>query len=103
MKLRVVALSAFALALVPAATAHPLSGSKTYPDSVGENAAAPDITSVVVSNDNARNLTFKVNISNRPQLTSDMLIAGFFDTDENLKTGDVKGTVGNPGDDYSGD
>ncbi len=45
---------------------------------------APDITSVVVSNDDAGMITFKVNISNRPTLTPDMSVLLFLDTDQNL-------------------
>lgn len=60
----------------------------TYQDSVGEDPASPDITTIVVSNDDAGTLTFKVNIPNRPQLSQDM---GFFmdiDSDANQATGD---------------
>jgi len=110
MKVRLLTIAALtlALAVVPAAarsaraaTAHTNSGSKRYPDSIGENPNAPDITSMVVSNDNAWNLTFKINISNRPQLTSDMLILCWFNTDENAKTGDTKGAEGPVGGDYA--
>jgi hypothetical protein len=62
--------------------------SQTYQDSTGEDAQAPDITTVVVSNDDAGNLTLKINISNRPALTSDMLMLLFLDTDQNPATGD---------------
>jgi hypothetical protein len=71
-----------------AITAKGASNSQTFPDSIGENPAAPDITSIQVSNDDAGNLTFKVNISNRPALTPDMLVAIYLDTDNNPKTGD---------------
>ena len=74
-----------ALLAVPAALG---SNSQSFPDSIGENPQAPDITSVAVSNDDAANLTIKVNISNRPALTSDMLILIFMNTDQNAATGD---------------
>ncbi|HEV2590947.1 MAG TPA: hypothetical protein VGU02_03540 [Gaiellaceae bacterium] len=74
-----------ALLAVPAALG---SGSQSFADSVGEDAQAPDITSVNVSNDDSANLTFKVNISNRPAFTSDMLMFIFLNTDQNLATGD---------------
>jgi len=61
--------------------------SSTFTDSVGEDAAAPDITSIAVSNDDAGNLTFQVNISNRPALTPDMIIIVYLDTDQNSTTG----------------
>jgi hypothetical protein len=63
--------------------------SKTFTDSVGEDAQAPDIQSVGVSNDDAGNITFSINISNRPALTPDMFLLLFLDTDSNPNTGDV--------------
>jgi hypothetical protein len=60
----------------------------TFADSVGEDPAAPDITSVVVSNDDAGNIVFQINISNRPALTADMFILLFLDTDQKSGTGD---------------
>jgi len=62
--------------------------SATFNDSVGEDAAAPDITSIAVSNDDAGLVTFKVAISNRPALTPDMLMFIFLDTDQKASTGD---------------
>lgn len=73
-----------ALLAVPAALG---SGSQSFADSIGEDAQAPDITSVNVSNDDSANITLKVNISNRPALTQDMLILIFMNTDQNLATG----------------
>lgn len=81
-----------ALALVPAlafgGASQASSNSQTYPDSTGEDPQAPDITSVAISNDDSRNIRFKVNISNRPAMTPDMTILGFFDTDRKKTTGD---------------
>ena len=86
------ALLCAALAALPAAALgsarHSSSNSQSYPDSIGEDPNAPDITSVDVSNDDAGLITFKVNISNRPALTQDMLVLIFLDTDENATTGD---------------
>jgi hypothetical protein len=59
-----------------------------FPDSVGEDPAAPDITSIDVSNDDAGMITFQVNISNRPELTQDMFMLIFVNTDQNTATGD---------------
>jgi len=59
----------------------------TYQDSVGEDASAPDITNVVVSNDDAGLITFQVNIPNRPALTVDMFLLIFIDSDNNSATG----------------
>jgi len=61
--------------------------SATFPDSTGEDPAAPDITSVVVSNDDAGLITFQINVSNRPALTEDMYFLIFLDTDKNASTG----------------
>lgn len=69
-------------------TAHGTSNSTTFNDSTGEDPAAPDITSIVVSNDDAGNITMQVNIPNRPTLTPDMLMLVFLDTDNNASTGD---------------
>jgi hypothetical protein len=65
--------------------------SQTFLDSTGENASAPDITSVAVSNDDAGLLTFKVNISNRPALSADMEVDLYLNTDGNGATGDPQG------------
>ena len=76
---------------VPAAlggSSRAAANSQTFPDSIGEDASAPDITSVVVSNDDAGNITFTINISNRPALTPDMFLIVFLDTDQNASTGD---------------
>jgi hypothetical protein len=62
--------------------------SETFNDSVGEDAAAPDITSITVSNDDAGLITFKIAISNRPALTPDMTVLLFLDTDQQASTGD---------------
>lgn len=72
---------AILLALLPrAAHGASASNSQTFPDSVGENPNAPDITSVAVTNDDAGNITFTVNVSNRPTFTPDMEFDIFLDT-----------------------
>jgi hypothetical protein len=63
--------------------------SQNFIDSTGEDAAAPDITSIAVSNDDAGLITFKVNISNRPTMTSDMAVVIYLDTDQLATTGDT--------------
>jgi hypothetical protein len=78
------ALCALLLLSVPAGA----SNSQTFADSTGEDPAAPDITSIVVSNDDAGLITFQINVSNRPSLTQDMLFVIFLDTDDNPGTGD---------------
>lgn len=86
-----VALGAALVALPTAAlgdSSRHASNSVTFPDSTGEDASAPDVTSIVVSNDDAGALTFQINISNRPALTPDMFALMFLDTDQNSATGD---------------
>jgi len=61
----------------------------SYQDSSGENPAAPDITTLTVSNTDAGMLAFRINIPNRPALTQDMLIGLFVDSDNNPATGDT--------------
>jgi hypothetical protein len=63
------------------------SNSATFPDSIGEDPAAPDITSLAVSNDDAGLITFRINVSNRPTFTEDMFFLLFLDTDQNAATG----------------
>jgi hypothetical protein len=85
------AATVLALAAVPAALAGSTrtnDNSQTFLDSTGEIANAPDITSVVVSNDASGLVTFKLNISNRPSLTGDMEVDLYLDTDANRATGD---------------
>jgi len=62
--------------------------STTYQDSSGENPAAPDITTLTVSNNDAGLISFRINVPNRPAFGRDMLILLFVDTDNNPATGD---------------
>ena len=56
----------------PAAPAAPAANSVTYQDSTGEIAAAPDITTLTTSNNDAGVVQFRVNIPNRATLTQDL-------------------------------
>ena len=91
-RLLVVAALGAALVSVPAAAlgsaGHATSNSQHFPDSTGEDANAPDITSIDVSNDDAGNITFEVNISYRPAYTQDMAFLTYLNTDMNSSTGD---------------
>jgi hypothetical protein len=60
----------------------------TFTDSTGEDPAAPDITSITVSNTDAGLITFQISIPNRPTFTADMLIQMAIDADANPATGD---------------
>jgi hypothetical protein len=86
-----VALAVAVVALPTAATggtAAPAANSQTYQDSVGEvPPGAPDITTIVVSNDDTGMITFRINVPNRPTLTQDMYMVLFVDTDNNPATG----------------
>jgi len=87
----VVALPTIASGALPSGTAAPTlvaANSTTYQDSTGEDPAAADITTIVVSNDDAATITFRINIPNRAQYTSDMAVVMFIDTDANQATGD---------------
>jgi len=76
-------------ALSGAATPNsPAANSTTYQDSTGEDPAAPDITTIVASNDDAGMITFRVNVPNRPQYAADMGLVMFLDSDANQSTGD---------------
>ncbi len=70
--------------------AAPTAGSQTYQDSSGENPAAPDITTITVSNDDAATITLKVNIPNRAQYANDIGAFIFLDSDANQATGDAE-------------
>ena len=85
-----IGLLAALMAVVPAGASNTVSASNTvtFQDSTGEDPAGPDITTVVVSNDDKGALSFRVNIPNRPQLTRDILAALFVDSDANPATGD---------------
>ena len=76
------------LAAVFAVATAGAANSVTYQDSTGENPAAPDITTIVVSNDDAGMITFRINIPNRATLTPDILVDMLLDTDANPATGD---------------
>ena len=59
----------------------------TFQDSTGEEPGSPDITTIVVSNDDAGMLTFRVNIPNRPTLDQGTVIEIWVDTDSKPTTG----------------
>ncbi len=75
---------AWTSAAAPTATT---ANSVTFQDSTGERPDSPDITTVVVSNTNTGDITFKINPFAR--LTDDMLIGIDLDSDANASTGDL--------------
>lgn len=78
-----IALAALALALlvVPAASA-----ARTYSDLAGDSGAAPDITSVAISHDDAGWISLAVT-TNQPVLSPDALFWGYIDADRDASTG----------------
>ena len=94
MKVRLLVISVLAAVLVVlpggalGSSSHATVNSQSFPDSVGEDANAPDITGVDVANTDAGLITFHIKISNRPAMTTDMAVAIWMDTDGNSATGD---------------
>jgi hypothetical protein len=72
----------------PSGPASAAANSTTYTDSTGEEAGSPDITTIVVSNDDAATITFRINTPNKAQYSSDLAIVMFLDSDANQATGD---------------
>ena len=83
------ALAVPAAAAAPLRATHAAANSVTFQASVPEDAAAPAVTTVVVSNDDNGLVSFQVNLSNRPQLTNADHYYIFLDTDSNPNTGDT--------------
>lgn len=77
---------ATAAAACPVWAAAGVSSPSSYRDSVGEDAAAADITRVVVSRGRGV-FTFRVQIADRPTLTPDLGFQIVLDTDRNSVTG----------------
>jgi hypothetical protein len=75
-------LATLALLIVQGAAAD-----QSYTDPAGDSGPGPDITSVVVSNDDAGTITFKVTTANRPVLTEHFSLVIELDTDSNASTG----------------
>jgi hypothetical protein len=71
----------------PAAPKVVAANSTSYQDSSGENPAAPDITTLTVSNTDAGVLGFRVNIPNRPALDQGTIFEIWVDSDNNVSTG----------------
>jgi hypothetical protein len=63
------------------------SNSVTFPDTNAEDPAGPDVTGIVVSNDDAGLITFKIDVANVPALVPGTLFDIFVDTDQNPATG----------------
>jgi hypothetical protein len=87
-----VAGTACVLLLAPLAGA---SNSSPYADGAADApAAAPDLTSVHVANDDAGNIVFRISIPNRAALAYTDLVSLFIDADGKNGTGCARGTFG---------
>ena len=87
-----VAGTACLLLLAPLAGA---SNSSPYADGLADAPpAAPDLTAVHVSNDNAANVFFQISIPNRTALASTDLVSVLVDADGRTGTGCARGTFG---------
>jgi hypothetical protein len=90
--LRALAVAVGACVLLPAAAGAVSEASAanraTFEDSTAERAGAPDITNVVVSNNDAGVISFAVNVAGRGALTEDMIVELIIDSDNNTATGD---------------
>ena len=83
----VVALAA-ALVLVCVASSGAARTAQSYADPQGDQQGnAPDVTTVVVSNDAAGNIRWRINVANQPTLLPDSAIVLFIDSDRNPGTG----------------
>ena len=71
----------------PSAPTAPAANSTTFQDSTGENAGAPDITTITVANTDAGMLSFRVNIPNRPTLDQGTIVEIWVDSDNKTTTG----------------
>lgn len=75
------------LALTPTGGASSSANRVTFEDSTGEDPQGPDITTVVVSNDDRGRLTWVINVPSRPTLTGDMEFDILINSDSNTATG----------------
>jgi hypothetical protein len=84
-----VVVALFALTPTGAASfARAAANSARFTDSTGEDAEGPDISTVVLSNNDKGNLSWVINVPNRPTLTGDMGFVVFINSDSNAATGD---------------
>ncbi|MGH3105032.1 MAG: hypothetical protein ACRDN6_13140 [Gaiellaceae bacterium] len=86
-----IALALAGAALIGSAPAQ-AAGSKTYTDPAGDGGQGPDITLLVVANDDNGQITFSFTFSNRPTiLTGDDIVVLAIDADRRGNTGDPSG------------
>ena len=89
--MRLLALTFVAALVLVATAAGSMNGSAlnrtTFDDALGEDPAAPDISTVRVSNNDEGTLTFRIALPNRPTLGNDMRFSLSIDADSNAETG----------------
>lgn len=78
---------AFAGYAVASSSSRLASGTATFADPAGDSGNAADVTKVVVSNDDANNLTLAITLANRPAFFIDDFFFIALDTDRNASTG----------------
>jgi hypothetical protein len=84
----VVVIASTAAFVTPFAHAAEVVHSQTYSDPAGDNdPAAPDITTITISNDDAGVIEMKVTLANRPTLEPGDELLVYLDTDRNETTG----------------
>jgi hypothetical protein len=66
----------------------PAANTTTFQDSVGEDPGSADITTIVVSNDDAASITMRINTPSKAQYSSDIAAFIDIDSDANQATGD---------------
>jgi hypothetical protein len=81
-------LAAGALALAALVFAGVALSAGSYSDAVGDDNAAPDITSVTVAESDSATLAITIAVGNFQSLPEDSWLNVWFDTDSNASTGD---------------
>ncbi len=65
----------------------PAGADSTFSDPSGDTSGAPDITTVVVSDESAGRITFRISFANQPELAADSQLNVWLDTDLSDATG----------------
>jgi len=75
-------IAAAALVLTAAASSRPLEGGGSAPpDPAGDSGVAPDITTIVLANDNAGKLSWRIGLPNRTQFVAPDFVSIYIDAD----------------------
>ena len=82
--------AAAAFVTLAAVTLAAAAGSAPFADAAGDSGTVADVTSVRVSNDDARRVTFTVTLANRPDPKPGLVLAVLVDSDRNAATGNTE-------------